>query len=609
RAEAPGDEDSAYDGERTDRAAAALGLGETEYRLNWMPLGGYVKMLGQDDMNPAAQVDDERSFNCKPIWARAVVVSAGVVMNLIFGVLFFIVCFLDGVEFPSAIAGDIDPSGPAALTYAMGHDKDPAYRGLRAGDHIVQIDGKPVTDFMQVAVSTALARRGSVLDVAVEREGHDGPLHYKLTPTPNPATRLLSLGIEAPRTPEIELVPTSGDFAFLHEQGVKPHMLVTAVDGKPVERYAQYHRAVAAARGRPTPVTFEDMETNETVTVQLSSRAALVRDANGPEHLIGLVPAVRISSVAEGSPAEAAGIRVGDHLAQVADERWPSIEMVTRLVRGADGAMMQLSVWRDGEEVTLDATAPGSDGMLGIGLEYDAAVIGRTIDGTTAAALDLIGGSRVTSIDGAPVETWSDMQRALQTIADGADGPVVVNLEIAEAIAGNPTRQKQVTIDADAQAELQTARWYPSLGSQVFAMNRQEISAATPMAAAALGIRKTHQFMLQTYVTLVRLFQGTVKLEHLRGPVGIVHEGTRIAKQGWSYLLFFLGVISVNLVVINFLPIPITDGGLMVFLIIEKLKGSPVSPKVQTAAFFVGLALIGSVFLITLYYDTGRLLP
>ncbi len=106
---------------------------------------------------------------------------------------------------------------------------------------------------------------------------------------------------------------------------------------------------------------------------------------------------------------------------------------------------------------------------------------------------------------------------------------------------------------------------------------------------------------------LTRLFQGTVPVKELRGPIGIAHIGTKVAKQGWSYLMFFLGLISVNLAVVNFLPIPITDGGLMLFLIVEKVKGSPVSPRVQTAAFFIGLALIGSVFLITLFHDTTRL--
>ena len=114
--------------------------------------------------------------------------------------------------------------------------------------------------------------------------------------------------------------------------------------------------------------------------------------------------------------------------------------------------------------------------------------------------------------------------------------------------------------------------------------------------------------MTQTYLTIVRLVQGRVDHRELRGIVGIADEGTRIAKQGGTYLLFFLGLLSINLAVMNFLPIPILDGGQMLFLLIEKLKGSPVSIRVQEIATYVGLALIGSLLLVTLYYDTGRLL-
>src|SRR5438045_511737 len=80
--------------EQFTEAANDLGLGETEYRLNWMPLGGYVKMLGQDDLNPTAQSDDPRAYNRKSIGARMFVVSAGVIMNIILAAILLMVHFL-----------------------------------------------------------------------------------------------------------------------------------------------------------------------------------------------------------------------------------------------------------------------------------------------------------------------------------------------------------------------------------------------------------------------------------------------------------------------------------------------------------------------------------
>jgi regulator of sigma E protease len=94
-------------------AAEEMGLGETEYRLNWMPLGGYVKMLGQDDLNPTAQSDDPRAYNRKSIGARMFVVSAGVIMNVILAAIFFMIVFLMGFNVPPSMVGGVTTNSPA----------------------------------------------------------------------------------------------------------------------------------------------------------------------------------------------------------------------------------------------------------------------------------------------------------------------------------------------------------------------------------------------------------------------------------------------------------------------------------------------------------------
>ena len=111
-----------------------------------------------------------------------------------------------------------------------------------------------------------------------------------------------------------------------------------------------------------------------------------------------------------------------------------------------------------------------------------------------------------------------------------------------------------------------------------------------------------------TYLTIDRLFRGTVKVEHLQGPVGIVHIGSKVADRGFSYLLFFLGLISVNLAVINFLPLPIVDGGLFLYLVYEAFKGRPPSVGFQNGAALVGLLLIATAFVVTFYNDIVRII-
>ena len=123
-----------------------------------------------------------------------------------------------------------------------------------------------------------------------------------------------------------------------------------------------------------------------------------------------------------------------------------------------------------------------------------------------------------------------------------------------------------------------------------------------------MGVRETHRVMMSTYLTFARLFQGTVKIEHLKGPVGIAHIGTIIADRGLVWLTFFLALISVNLAVVNFLPLPIVDGGQFLFILYEQISGKPVPIGFQNVATLAGLVLIGSMFLIVTFNDIANLL-
>ncbi len=181
--------------------------------------------------------------------------------------------------------------------------------------------------------------------------------------------------------------------------------------------------------------------------------------------------------------------------------------------------------------------------------------------------------------------------------------PVKFELNLTD----HPVESDTLALSAAQVEALQQTEWTVP-GTVTFQGLREPLVGDNPWEAASLGVEKTGQFISRTYVTLVRLVQGSIGLRHLRGPVGILDEGTQIAQRaGWQYMLFFLGLISVNLAVINFLPIPLVDGGHILFLLIEKVKGSPVSVRVQVGATYVGLALIAFVFLATLFYDVTRL--
>src|SRR5205814_8685015 len=109
------------------------------------------------------------------------------------------------------------------------------------------------------------------------------------------------------------------------------------------------------------------------------------------------------------------------------------------------------------------------------------------------------------------------------------------------------------------------------------------------------------------YITLQRMIvQRSVPFKNAMGPYGMIRAGAGAANRGKNYLIWFLAMISANLAVVNFLPIPIVDGGLFTFLVIEKIQGKPISPRVQSIAQVVGLALIVSVFILVTIQDITR---
>jgi regulator of sigma E protease len=103
------------------------------------------------------------------------------------------------------------------------------------------------------------------------------------------------------------------------------------------------------------------------------------------------------------------------------------------------------------------------------------------------------------------------------------------------------------------------------------------------------------------------LFEGTVQVQDLKGPVGIAHIGTLIAGKGLIWLVFFFALISVNLAVVNFLPLPIVDGGQFLLILYEKFRGKPAPIGFQNAMAVAGLVLIGSLFLFITFHDIRNL--
>jgi len=598
-------------------------LGETEYCLCYVPLGGYVAMVGQEDVGADEASDDPRSFANKPIWQRMIVVSAGVVMNIIFAVLFFIVAFMIGVRFPAAEVGMVQHGSPAAEAAPIDADVAP---GLLPGDRIVSVNDERIDDFTELKVAVALASPEKPLVATVERPAWKGQpertLRFEVARTPGPQG-LPTIGVTQPFS---RMLPPAGRLAEPQRQAMRAAladwpeldlgMTLAAVNGASIEAHWQYLRAIDQSNGAPLTLAFREEQTGRVRRVEVLPETELqtlqptanegASAADASAHLMGLVPPVRISGVVEGSAADGK-LRRGDLIAGIGDIRWPSTRQVSQAVGAAGDQPLKLTVRRDGADQQIEVAPQKQGGVLGrrmlgirFGLTQGTTIAGGWVEGQPLASLDAMPGSRIRAIAGQPVENLNQFRRAL-----AAAGPGAVTVDYTVPLLGGDDRRGTIELTEAHVATLNALPWRDPI--MAFQTDRRLQKASGPISALMIGLNKTWTFLKQVYMTLLGLAQQTISPKHLSGPVGITAIGTKMADQGLSYLFWFAGLISVNLAVINFLPLPIVDGGLFVMLIIEKLRGKPLPTPVQSAISMAGIVLLAAVFLFVTYNDIVRL--
>lgn len=642
-------------GDERENARAALSgpVSPTEYRFNVFPFGGYVKMLGQDDANPGATSDAPDSYTSAPVPKRMVIISAGVVMNLILAAALFIVVFLVGLRTEPPRVGDVLPGSPAAAAVATNAaELGVTEPGLLPGDTILSIGGDQPDTFNDLVLAAAMAAPGRALDVEVERPGVPQPLRFQITPRVDRFSRMLQLGIgpaAGAQLPEAENDQARETFRRIAEDlglgaEVQPGMRLVSVNGQPADSADAITLAARRSDGRAIRLAFED-DNGRTVSVALEpspefQTVEFLKDADlltHVPHLLGIPAPMRVEDTAEAGAK--AGLVPGDIFARIGDVDWPTVTAGMTAIRSRAGRTVPVVVARpaadgSGELTFVDlgevpVSRQGTIGFLVAVDPSDAPAVVATWPSlpvgpdstppsrTAAHPLHLVPGSRITHVNDAPVATFADLRAALRRATRdvaGTNGAAEVALTLrlplpasGEETAQPPTERIPWSLGPDAVSTLHNLGWDTPVAG-LFPRAEILLKASNPVAAIGMGLQETRRVMLSTYLTLARLFQGTVKVEHLRGPVGIAHVGTILADRGIIWLFFFLALVSVNLAVVNFLPLPIADGGHMVYLIYEGATGRPVSPAVQNAAALAGLVLIVGLFLIVTFNDVSRLL-
>ena len=177
---------------------AGIRRGETEYTINWIPFGGFVRILGQDDFSIRQQgTGDPRAFTSKPWWAQAIVLAAGVFMNFVLAIVILTIAFATGTTAPTGDVRvfDVRPGSPAAAA------------GLQVGDIVVAVDGTPIhTARAMVSITTKAAQKQQEITIDATRNGQPLP-PIKATPRAEPPPGEGPLGVQLEEVQAAVAVP------------------------------------------------------------------------------------------------------------------------------------------------------------------------------------------------------------------------------------------------------------------------------------------------------------------------------------------------------------------------------------------------------------------
>jgi regulator of sigma E protease len=649
-------------------------LGETTYKVGLIPLGGYVKMLGEGSEGDE-QEEDPRSFKNKSVGQRMLIISAGVIMNMIFAVLGFVCIYMGpGRDRTAGVIGRIDPGSPAWQA------------GLRSGAEFRRVGSRENPFFDQVRPAVALAGSGVKLPVAYALAGSDRVYETTIEPrfdSKNVGLKLIGVGPAttttlrgSPRLGEPAYNPGSAasraDPSINHDDTIVattdpanpngplldlPHDTRNA---NPDRRdFFELHRRLVDLEGQPIKLRLQPEGGGAPHEVTVPPTFA---------RNLGLIMRMGpISAVKDNSPAAKAGIqpkiesgKVGDVIERVDIktatgvirftnaksisptagieerpldpmrlpfelEKWAATTTDRKVTLGVlrlsghdertkvDVELEWDTGWKYTRETPLSFHAPVPLSGLGIAYQVEP-VIEDAIKGQAAEQKGLKAGDVITSarLYRDTKVTDSETIPLKQDERNAAEWPFVFHL-LHEIV--NPGRidltversGKSIEVSLDQLAEDTT--WPMDARGFRFGDDNRHQAAESPGQAVAMGSQDVLDTAINVYLSLVRMIEGGISFwKTANGPIAIAATSYNVASESVTSFVLLLCVLSVNLAVLNFLPIPVLDGGHMVFLLYEKLVGRPAPEIVRTSATFAGMALLLSLMACVIVLDVMRVI-
>lgn len=642
----------------------AYKYGETTYKLAMVPLGGYVKMLGEGDGANDEDADrDPRSFKNQTVLERMFIISAGVIMNIVLASVLFVVVYMNGLEEMPATVAQMETGGTAWR------------QNIRSGSEIRKIGNRENPWFDDIRPIVWATDKGDLIDLTLEFKGTRRDL--KAEPILDDGAPFPMLGI-AP-TESLQLVhgrkyedappyragsPASegqgsdgngfqyGDTVVGMSDPDDPNRKVTNVAD-----VFDHARRLARLAGEPIVYKVRRLDRpgqpGAEATIAVSPA---FRRETGLRLRMGSIVATRVGSPADLAKIQAKdGANPGDRIVEVEFGNTvlaaggKSEAANGRTVKPLDPVQLPLELnrWADrtpGEKtvkLTLLRENPGdhaekriavelkwdaearfdrTDGIMkaqtplavnGLGLAYhvqtvvDAVVPGSPADEAGLKPNDTIEGVKIKRVDSKgkvdegrwetpKPNQWAFVDDLLQTVAPH-ECAVRINRG-GEKYEANLTATENREFGLDDRG----LHFLPEFRIQ---------KANSIGEALQMGGYRTLRMVQSTYINLYAMIFGRVSaVQTMSGPITLARISYILAGESIWKLILLLALININLAVVNFLPIPMLDGGHMMFLIYEGFRGKPPPERVFIILSYIGLAMVLCLMAFTVGLDIYRLI-
>lgn len=317
------------------------------------------------------------------------------------------------------------------------------------------------------------------------------------------------------------------------------------------------------------------------------------------EELAPKVDAIRVNS-----PAKTAGIEVGDKVTRINEEDITTKHDVYAAIAESQGRALTFEVLRNGQYKTFIVTPelmdpnPTDEPIYVVGIEEAAPLVSSVIPDMPAMAGGLQDNDRIVAIGDVEIHTWSEMTTIVQK---SANQPLDFQVDRHGAIVS-------LTITPEPMEATKDGLPVEVGKIGITGPGRSMVRADSPLTALVQGIHATWGWSELTVVGIYKMFTGEISSKNLGGPIMIASASGKAAENGISNVAFLVAILSINLGILNLLPIPILDGGHLFFFACEAVLRRPLGERQREVAQQVGMVLLFSIMIFAFFNDIQRIL-